>query len=77
VSIQRYQEIPWDDLIDLWRYLNLHLARVIRTVDEGCIDHLWIVDEDTWITLGELMIDYLRHLEDHLRQIKENIDDMT
>ncbi len=77
VSIQRYQEVPWDDLIDLWRYFNLHLARVIRTVDEGCIDHLWIVDEDTSITLGELMIDYLRHLKGHLRQIKKNIDDMT
>lgn len=77
VLIQRYQEAPWDDLLALWRYFNLHLARVIRSVNERCIDHIWVVDEDTSITLGELMIDYLSHLKDHLKQIKENISGMT
>jgi hypothetical protein len=77
VSIQRYQEAPWDDLLALWRYFNLHLARVIRSVNERCIDHIWVVDEDTSITLGELMIDYLRHLKDHLQQIRERIDGAT
>ena len=77
VSIQSYQEAPWDDLLALWRYFNLHLARVIQTVNERWIDHIWVVDEDTSITLGELMIDYLRHLKDHLHQIRERIDAMT
>ncbi len=77
VAIQNYQEVPWDDLLALWRYFNLHLARVIRTVNERCIDHIWVVDEDTSITLGALMIDYLRHLKDHLQQIRERIDGMT
>jgi len=77
VSIQSYQEAPWDELLALWRYFNLHLARVIRTVNEACIDHRWVVDESTSITLGELMIDYLRHLKDHLQQINEQIDNMT
>ena len=77
VSIQCYQEAPWDDLLGLWRYFNLHLARVIRSVNEDCIDHIWVVDEDTSITLGDLMIDYLRHLNDHLQQIKECVDGMT
>jgi hypothetical protein len=77
VSIQSYQEAPWDELLALWRYFNLHLARVIRGVNEECIDHIWVVDEDTSITLGELMIDYLRHLKDHMRQIMELIAKMT
>ncbi|UCE54543.1 MAG: DinB family protein [Desulfobacterales bacterium] len=77
VSIQRYQGAPWDDLLALWRYFNLHLARVIRSVNERCIDHIWVVDEDTSITLGELMIDYLRHLKDHLQQIRERIEGAT
>ena len=77
VSIQSYQGAHWDNLLDLWRYVNLHLAHVIRTVNEKCIDHIWVVDEDKSITLGELMIDYLRHLNDHLKQIKNNIDAMT
>ncbi|CAB1055886.1 hypothetical protein D1BOALGB6SA_620 [Olavius sp. associated proteobacterium Delta 1] len=77
VLIQGYQAASWDDLLDLWRYFNLHLSHVIRTVNNECIDHIWVVDEDTSITLGELMIDYLRHLNDHLQQIKKNIDGMT
>ena len=76
VSIQGYQEASWDDLLDLWRYFNLHLARVIRTVNEECIDHIWVVNEDRSITLGELMIDYLRHLKDHLQQVRKRINDM-
>jgi hypothetical protein len=77
VSIQSYQEAPWNELLALWRHFNLHLARVIRTVNEECIDHIWVVDEDTSITLGELMIDYLRHLKDHFQQIRGLIDSMT
>lgn len=75
VSIQRYQEAPWDDLLSFWRLFNHHLSRVIRTVNKGCIDNIWVLDDDTSITLGELMIDYLRHLRGHLGQIKECIDD--
>jgi DinB superfamily len=75
VSIQSYQEAPWDELLALWLNFHLHLARVIRTVNEECIDHIWVVDEDTSITLGSLMIDYLRHLKDHLQQISELIGD--
>jgi len=77
VSIQMYQEAPWDDLLALWRYFNLHLARVIRTVDEKRIDHIWVVDEDTSIALGEMMVDYLRHLKEHLQQIRERVGSMT
>ena len=77
VTIQSYQGATWDDLLDLWRYFNLHLAHVIGRVNEKCIDHIWVVNEDTSITLGELMIDYLRHLRGHLQQIMKNIDGMT
>jgi len=74
VTIQSYQGASWHALLDLWRFFNLHLAHVIRHVDEACIDRIWAVDEDTFITLGELMTDYLRHLRDHLQQIQENIE---
>ncbi len=76
VNIQCYQEAPWDELLSLWQYFNLHLARVIRNVNEKRLDHIWVVDEDTSFTLGYLMIDYLRHLKDHLKQIKDQIDSL-
>jgi len=71
VKIQRYQETSWEDLLNLWQCLNRHLARIIRHVNETCIDHIWVVDEDHAITLGEVMIDYLRHLKDHMVQIED------
>ena len=82
VRIQGYQGEVWKDLLALWRYFNRHLARIIRTVDQRFIDHIWVVDEDTSITidegssitLGELMTDYLRHLKAHLEQIRKNFE---
>jgi hypothetical protein len=74
VSIQNYQEALWPDLLALWRFFNLHLARVIENVNEKCTDHIWVMDEDNAVTLGKLMIDYLRHLNDHLQQIGERIE---
>jgi len=71
VKIQKYQEVSWNDLLDFWQCLNRHLARIIRNVNEACIDHIWVVDEDNTITLGELMIDYLRHLKAHIVQIED------
>ena len=53
--------------------ITFHLARIIRTVDPDCTEHVWVVDKNTSISLGDLMTDYLRHLEDHLQQIKQNI----
>lgn len=70
VKIQKYQETSWDDLLDLWQGLNHHIARIIRNVNETCIDHIWVMDEDKYITLGELMVDYLRHIKDHIVQIE-------
>src|SRR5919204_3614460 len=33
VRIQRYQDRPWGELIELWRNYNIQLASLIRTVD--------------------------------------------
>ncbi|MDB4444184.1 DinB family protein [bacterium] len=74
VRIQGYQGEVWNDLLSLWRDFNRHLARIIRTFDQRCLGHIWVMDEDTSITLGELMTDYLRHLKAHLEQIRENLE---
>ena len=73
IAVQKYQEASWDELLSMWRYYNLHLARVIRSVNTDCIGHLWIMNKDTAISLGDLMTDYLRHLKDHLRQVEQNL----
>ena len=74
VMIQNYQNTLWKDLLDLWRVFNLHLTRVIRNVNQSCTDNRWVLNEDNSITLGSLMIDYLRHMKDHLEEIRKRIE---
>jgi hypothetical protein len=45
------------------------MAHIIRTVDPVCLSYVWQVDPTTRYTLYDLMVDYLRHLEDHVNQI--------
>lgn len=80
VSLQRYSEAPWNELIDLWRNFNLHIARVMQVapIDERLrkrarhnLDELaWQpVPHDEPATLDYFMSDYVAHLKHHLRQI--------
>ena len=74
VSIQKYQERNWTQLLDLWRQFNYQLAHIMRSVDPVCLSHTWQVDPKTGFTLFDLMIDYQRHLEDHLIQIGDTLN---
>jgi hypothetical protein len=77
VTIQRYNEQPWEQLLTLWRHFNLHLSNIVRRVDRECLEHVWITGEDTSVTLGELMLDYLSHLNVHLDQIRVRMEHGT
>src|SRR5690606_20499148 len=80
VAAQAYQDVPWQDLLDLWRLYSLHLARAMETtpaevrVREYTRHNLhqiaWQpVPEDTPTTLDYFMRDYVGHLQQHLHQI--------
>jgi hypothetical protein len=80
VALQRYQERPWMDLIELWRAYNLHIAHVMSAAPEEVLrkprprhnlDQLaWgQVPEGEAPMLESLMRDYVGHLKHHLAQI--------
>jgi len=69
VRVQQYNDQNWESLLKLWRLFNLHLSTIIRGVNKECLQNIWVIDEDTTVTLEDLMIDYLKHLEVHLEQI--------
>ena len=69
VNIQRYQEKDWTEILSLWKYFNSHLAWIIQTVSLDVLNHIWRLDENTTISLRDLMIDYLRHLKVHVEQV--------
>jgi hypothetical protein len=69
VRLQRYQDRPWPEIIQLWQSYNAQLAALIRTVDANSLQNVWHTPDGKDVTLEFLMVDYLSHLRHHLAQI--------
>jgi len=80
VTLQKYQDEPWADLVTLWRAFNVHLAHVMESIPvsvrqrehgrHNLHEINWKpVPADQPATLDDLMADYVAHLKHHLRQI--------
>lgn len=73
IAIQNYQDEDWNNMIQLWKYSNLHIVHVIRNVSEDKLDNVWINALNQEISLRAMIIDYLRHFKLHLCEIAELI----
>jgi hypothetical protein len=73
IAIQNFQNENWNDLVHLWKYMNLHLMHVITKVNEDKLDNVWISALKQEVPLKNMIIDYLRHLKLHLAEIEELI----
>jgi hypothetical protein len=80
VEVQRYNDEPWLQLVQLWKYYNLHLLHVMSVTPEQKLSELRSIhnlDEIAWqtvdkkqpATLEYFMRDYVAHLHHHLKQI--------
>ncbi|MPY88978.1 MAG: DinB family protein [Luteitalea sp.] len=69
VAAQGYRDRPWQELVDLWRLYNQHLVHVMKRVPSESLGNQCIVSADEPSTLGDHMVDYVRHLKHHLAQI--------
>jgi len=69
VSLQHYQDRPWQDLIDLWLMYNTQLAEVIRYVDPKALRNVWRAPDGKDQNLEFIIRDYLVHMQHHLDQI--------
>jgi hypothetical protein len=68
IAAQGYGERPWAEIVDLWRQYNRHLLHVMRRVPASAFGNVCTVAEDEPSTLGHHMVDYVDHMEHHLRQ---------
>jgi len=41
IALQDYQNADWANLIQLWKFYNLHIIQVIHSVDVAKLDHYW------------------------------------
>jgi len=80
VAAQEYGRASWPELVDLWRAVNLHVARVMDTTPDATrarshvrhsLDRIAYrpVRAGDAATLEFLMRDYVAHLRHHLAQI--------
>ena len=69
VRLQGYQSARWLDLIDLWRAYNTHLLHVIECMTEEGRRATCRVGSGAEVTLAGLFVDYVDHLEHHLRKM--------
>ena len=74
IAIQNYQDEKWNDLVQLWKYSNLHLVHVINNVHSDKLDNEWITALNNKVSLKAMIIDYLRHFKLHLSEMDELIN---
>jgi hypothetical protein len=73
IAIQNYEGKEWASLIQLWKHSNIHVVHVIRNIDEGKLNNVWLSGLDEKISLKAMVIDYLPHFKLHLDEITELI----
>lgn len=71
IALQDYQHTDWNNLIQLWKFFNLHIIQVIKSVDQTKLDSYWCDFEGTKVTLKEMIEGYLDHLNLHIQEIHE------
>lgn len=80
VNAQHYNDVPWNDLVSLWRAFNLHIAHVMETTPADSrewprthhnFDEIAFgkVGKYEAFTLEQYMHDYIDHLEHHVKQV--------
>ena len=75
IAIQDYQNEDWNNLIQLWKYSNLHIIHIIKNVNPDKLDNEWISGSDHGnIKLKDMIRDYLRHFNLHLSEIDDLIN---
>jgi len=69
VACQHYEQRPWGEVIALWSTYNRHLAHVISRIPEERRNTRCEIGENDPVTLSYVALDYVGHIQHHLRQI--------
>lgn len=69
VQMQDYADESWNLLVDFWSAYNLHLAHVIANAPPEKLSVKCRIGDEEPLTLEELIGEYVRHMEHHLKQL--------
>ncbi len=73
IHLQNYQEEQWDLVVRLWALTNKHIVHVIKQVDEEMLGNIWTSALGEKVSLEDMISDYPRHINLHLKEIEEII----
>ncbi|MFB7157861.1 DinB family protein [Lysinibacillus sp. NPDC056232] len=68
VKIQGYQELPIDEILNLWVSLNKKILNVIKNIPNEKLTLQCDIGSNELKTLQWLIQDYLEHMEHHLKK---------
>ena len=74
IAIQNYQDEDWYELVQLWKYTNMHIAHVIKNMNKEKLNNIWISGLNEEISLEAMVVDFPRHFKLHLSEIDELIN---
>jgi hypothetical protein len=69
IALQDYQHADWKNLVQLWKFFNLHIIQVINSVDRTKLDNYWCDFEGNRVTFREMIVGCLEHLHLHIDEI--------
>lgn len=75
VTLHGYQNRDWRELIELWRAGNRQLVSAAESAPDASWSNALIVGGEEQ-TVGFVMVDYVRHMAEHLRHIGVAVDDL-
>lgn len=74
IAIQNYQHSDWENLRLLWKYYNLHMIQLINNIDGTQLQNYWLSMDGTPISLEQMVVGYLDHLNLHMDEIEDLIE---
>jgi hypothetical protein len=69
VDLQRFSEMDWGFLVDLWASYNRFIAHVLSVLPAEAAPVVCNIGNNQPATLGWIAQDYVEHLKHHLNQI--------
>jgi hypothetical protein len=69
ICIQQHQREDWYEMLQLWKYYNLHIAHCISHTDRSWLNNEWSDGKRDPVSLKDIIYDYLAHLTLHIGEI--------
>jgi DinB family protein len=69
VETERFNDREWNDLVQFWLAYNRHLLHLMSHVSPERLQSIIRIGSDDPVSLEFVMIDYVRHMKHHLKQI--------